>query len=287
KEKIRNDSIQTQRKEWADYAKTLALAKGTKLQEETLGGVPCLWVHNEESKEDRVILYLHGGGLVDGSTLTHREMASRFSQITHLPVVLVDYRLLPEHPYPAPLEDVLSAYRALINQKKIEPKQIIFGGDSSGGGLVVATMMRLRDSNEPLPHRAFTISGVFDVSLSGDTPHTLDKADPILSHAVLKDWQAKYFSNSVELKSPFLSPLFGNLANLPPLLIQVGSDEVWLSDSIRLATKIKEAGGSIHLKVWDSMWHVWHMNAELPEAKWAIEEIRDFIFDEQIVENRQ
>jgi monoterpene epsilon-lactone hydrolase len=277
KEKIRHDSIQVQRKEWAEYAKNVAPVKGTTLQVETIGGVHCLWVRNEQARNTRMILYLHGGGLVDGSVLTHQELAARISAITQLPVMLVDYRLLPENPYPAPLDDVLSAYRFLLAQKRFEPRQIVFGGDSSGGGLAVAAMMQLRDAKEPLPRCAFTISGVFDVSLSGDTMSSRDPIDPVLSAAVVKDWQEKYFKNVPDLRAPSLSPLFGDLANLPPLLMQVGDHEVWLSDSTRLATRLQKAGGRVTINIWPAMWHVWHMNADLPEAQWAIEEIRDFI----------
>ena len=273
--------IQEQRKLWLDFAQTVALAPGTILKEELIGGVQCLWVSGSKTNDDTsFILYLHGGGLVDGAILTHREFASRLSGTTGLPVLLVEYRLAPEYPFPAALDDALTVYRELIGSRSVDPGSIIFGGDSSGGGLVVSAMCRLRDQGTRLPKCAFTVSGVFDMTLSGESMKTRDALDPCLSYAALKGW-IRYFEDEPGLDDPLLSPLLGNLHGLPPMLIQVGEHEVWYDDSARLATRIKASGGSVTLSVWDSMWHVWPMYNGLPEATEAIEEIRDFIFQEE------
>lgn len=269
-------TIQQERKEWEDYAARLPLAEGTKIEDELIGGVPCLWVRNETSKSSLVIIYAHGGGLVDGSTVTHREFASRLARGTRVLVLLVDYRLVPEHPLPAALDDMLSVYRALISEKRIAPGKLIMGGDSSGAGLMLSTMIHLRDAGNPLPARAFSISGSFDATLSGESMTTRADVDPLCSYESLVEWQ-KHFRDQTELDSPLLSPLFADLRGLPPILLQVGDHELWLSDSVRLAGTLKNCGVSAVLKVWESMWHCWPMWTDLPESEEALREIRDFI----------
>ena len=269
-------SLADQRKEWADYAAKVPLVEGTRLQEEIIAGVPCVWIRSADngSEDRRTILYFHGGGLVDGSPVTHREFASRLARTTELAVILVDYRLAPEHPFPAALDDALAVYRALVSRP--HSGGMVLGGDSSGATLVLSLMVRLRDAGEKLPEKAFTICGAFDASLSGESLQTRADLDPCLSVEELVDWQ-KHFKGSMDLKSPLLSPLFAELHGLPPLLMQAGDHDLWLSDTLRVAEKIKRSGGTVGLHVWDSMWHVWPMYSGLPEADEAIAEIGRFI----------
>jgi monoterpene epsilon-lactone hydrolase len=265
-----------QRRAWIDHARTQSLAPGTTDAREVIAGVPCLWVRADGAVGNGTILYLHGGGLVDGAAVTHRELASRLARTTGRAVLLADYRLLPEHPPSAPLEDAMRVYRALLRERHHDPRAMAIGGDSSGGGLALSALLTLRDAGDPLPARAFTISGAFDATLSGPTIQTLSVRDPILSYEVLKDWQERYLP-AAALSEVSLSPLFGNLSGLPPMLLLAGSDEVWLSDSTRLADRIRRAGGTVTLRVWQGMWHAWPMDGRLPQAQAALEEIREFL----------
>jgi epsilon-lactone hydrolase len=269
-------TLAEQRKAWIEHARTQPLSPGTSAVAEVIDGVPCLWVRSDEGGDDRTVVYLHGGGLVDGSALTHRELASRLARTTRHAVLLVDYRLLPEHPPEAPSQDAIRVYRSVLRSRGADPRQLAFGGDSSGGAVALAALMALRDAGDPLPARVFMISAALDATLSGPTLVSLSEQDPILSHAVLKDWQARYLPPA-HLASVSLSPLFGDLSGLPPMLLQVGSDEVWLSDSTRLAERLRQAGGAVTLRVWSGLWHVWPMEARLPHAQAALEEIAAFL----------
>ena len=279
RDKLREDvPLQKQRKEWEEYALSLPLPEGIEFEEETIGDVPCLWVCREQSCDEHVIVYIHGGGLVEGSPLTHREFAARLTKITQYSVLLIDYRLAPEHPYPAGLHDVQSVYRDLLNHR-FHAKQIFVGGDSSGGGLALSAVIQLRDENVNLPAAIFAISGVFDCALTGESMRTRADIDPFTSQEVLTHC-CKLYAQGKDLRSPLISPLYADLSGLPPLLIQVGDHEILLSDSLRLAEKIKQCEGVVSLKVWDSMWHTWPLYPGLPEAQEAIEEIRDFLYFE-------
>jgi monoterpene epsilon-lactone hydrolase len=269
-------TLAEQRKAWIEHARTQALAPGTNAVEEVIDGVPCLWVRSDEGAGEHAILYLHGGGLVDGAALTHRELASRLARTTRYAVLLVDYRLLPEHPPEAPSQDAIRVYRSLLRSRGADPSQLVFGGDSSGGAVALAALMALRDAGDPLPARVFMISAALDATLSGPTVVSLSEQDPILSDAVLQDWQARYLP-AAHLAGVPLSPLFGDLSGLPPMLLQVGSDEVWLSDSTRLAERLRQAGRAVTLRVWSGLWHVWPMEARLPQAQAALEEIAAFL----------
>jgi acetyl esterase/lipase len=269
-------TIQQERKEWEAHAAKLPLVEGTVAVKELIGGLPCLWVSNNPGEARSVIVYAHGGGLVDGSIATHQEFASRLARTTRMTVLLVGYRLAPEHPMPAARDDMLSVYRTLVSEKGCGTDRIVVGGDSSGAGLMLSTMFRLRDAGDPMPAKAFFISGSFDATLSGESMNTRADQDPLCSYEALVDWQ-KYFRDQIALDSPLLSPLFADLHGLPPILLQVGDHELWLSDNLRLAEKISQSGGSADLKVWNSMWHCWPMWRELPEAQDALEEIRGFL----------
>ena len=253
------------------------------MKQKTISGVSCLWVCDKNSTDDKVILYLHGGGHTTGSVLTHRNLAADMAKVIGFPFLLINFRLLPEHKYPAPLDDVLRVYHSLISDSKFTHDNIVIGGDSTGGGLALATLVQLKNSGNSLPSRAFMLSGAFDLTLSGESMHTNSNKEPYISFEELKDWQKNYFD---DLESPLLSPLFADLSDLPPILLLAGGQELWLSDSLRLTEKIKNCGGEVRLRVWDSMWHVWVMDSELKESKEAVLEICKFIYGENVTDRK-
>jgi epsilon-lactone hydrolase len=268
-------SILEERAAWEAQAAQLELPAGATWHCEQIAHVPCVWVRSGSSAGGRVILYLHGGGLIAGSPLTHRELAVRLSQRTDTPVLLVDFRLAPEHPFPEGLEDVTAVYLTLL-RRGITPARVILGGDSSGAGLALSLLERLRMEHKPMPGGAFFISGHFDLTLSGESMKTLDSIDPLTSRDVLER-AGQWYAGGSDLEAPLLSPLFADLVGLPPLLLQVGSHEILLSDSTRLAEKVAARGGSARLRVYDEMWHAWPMFTGLPEGEEALAEIGAFL----------
>jgi epsilon-lactone hydrolase len=267
-------SIQEERREWEQYAATLQLAAGMTQREEAIAGLPCLWVADAADTGREVILYVHGGGLIAGSPRTHREFASRLAKQLRRRILLVDYRLAPEHPFPAALDDVTAVYLALL--ARMPNLDIVFGAESSGAALALSALVTLRDGGHPLPAAAFFISGHFDMTSSGESMESRRDVDPFTSKEALAR-AAEWYANGLDRRLPLISPLFADLGGLPPMLLQVGNDEILLSDSVRLAEAVDQCGGRAELRVWDQMWHTWPMYAELPEADAALREIDEFL----------
>lgn len=239
----------------------------------TVGDVPCEWVGADS---EYAMLYLHGGGYVFGGLDSHRDLAWRLSVAAGMRVLVVDYRLAPEHPFPAALEDATACYRWLVDQGYTGDRLAI-AGDSAGGGLAVATMMNARGLGMPMPHSAVLLSPWVDLSLSGDSIKLNAEADAMLPASGLQKFADAYLGDR-DPRAPFASPLFGDLSGVPPMLIIVGSTEVLLSDSKRLADKVREAGGEAQLDVWPKMPHVFPVFAgRVPEGKQAIEKIGSFL----------
>lgn len=277
KDELRLDvPISKRRQGWEEAALKTPLLPGIEVQAETLGEVPCLWVREKQSHAEYVILYIHGGGLTEGSAVTTREFGSRLTKVLQIPVLIADYRLAPENPFPAAVEDVKAVYKHL-RKDRYRPEQIILGGDSSGGGLAISSLIALRDEAEDLPACMFLISAVVDLLFSGESMKTRADIDPFTSIEALK-YCAALYAQGADLRAPPISPLYADLSGLPPALIQVGDHEILLSDSTRLADKMNQSGSQATLKVWEAMWHVWHYYADLPEAQQAMEEIRDFLY---------
>jgi acetyl esterase/lipase len=178
-----------------------------------------------------------------------------------------------------PLRETIAVYRRFLDDGRWNARALAMGGDSNGAGVVLAAMVELRDSGDKLPACAFSISGAFDVSLSGHSLETLESVDPVLSKALLVDWQEQYFRGKIDLQSPVVSPLFANLGELPPLLLLVGDHDVWLSDSTRLADLVRGTKGDVRLSIYPEMWHVWPMSPGIPETVQALQEISDFLTD--------
>ncbi|EDY84563.1 alpha/beta hydrolase fold domain protein [Verrucomicrobiia bacterium DG1235] len=268
-------SLGEERRAWIDYAKSQSTHPNVELLSEIIDGIPCLWLTPSVRSKDSTILYIHGGGLVDGAIITHREFVSRLVAETGYRALMIEYRLAPEHKFPAALDDVVRVFESLSTTEKSGESQLILGGDTSGGGLVISAMVRLRKENKKLPRCAFTISGVFDMTLSGNSMESRNDLDPCLSHEALIAW-TKHFADQ-DLSDEHISPLFAALQDLPPILLQVGDHEVWLDDSLRFKKKIDGSKGYAKLSVWESMWHVWPMYSTLPEAAEALREIGAFI----------
>lgn len=250
-----------------------------------LGGVPGEWIDDVNVDPTRAVLYLHGGGYIAGSVDSHRNLTGALAKASGVRVFALDYRLAPEHPHPAPVEDAVAAYRALVAPTAaggagFDPANIAIAGDSAGGGLTVATLLSLRDAGDPLPACAVPISPLFDLSGSGDSMVTRADVDPMVSPGDLSAMMRLFLGPDGDLADPLASPLEADVSGLPPMLIHVGDAEVLLDDSTRMAAKIEAAGGQVVLKVWPEMVHVWHSSAGyVPESDEAIAEIAAYLAD--------
>ena len=240
------------------------------------GGVSAEWVTTPGVSEDRVVIYLHGGGYMIGSMRTHRSPLAYLSRVSDSRVLGLNYRLAPEHPFPAAVEDSVAGYRWLLSQG-VSPQRIVIAGDSCGGGLTIATLVALKYFGEPLPAGGISHSGWTDLAHTGESFVTKAEADPLLDKDMLEGMAAAYLGDRPRT-TPLASPYYADLSGLPPLLVQVGTAEVLLDDSLRLAEKAKDAGVDVTLEVWDDMPHVWQAFASfLPEGRQALESCGEFI----------
>jgi len=246
-----------------------------------LDKIPAEWIVPADPDPHSVILYLHGGAWILGLYSNHRGLAAHMGQVSRSRVLAVDYRLAPENPFPCALNDCLAAYRWLINDG-FKPDQIVIAGDSAGANLALAVLMKLRDTGEPLPAAAICISPMTDLACTGKTFYT--NKDALLSAEFARS-MARHYTGNQDVRLPLISPHYGDMKGLPSILIQVGADEILLSDAERLADNARHAGVDVTLTVWPAMWHVWHLFIPfLPEAKQAVDEIgslvrRHFISD--------
>ena len=239
------------------------------------GGVSAEWSVADGADQDKVILYVHGGGYVMGSAGSHRDMTGRLSQASGARVLSLNYRLAPEHPFPAPVDDSVAAYRWLLGQG-IQASNIAIAGDSAGGGLALAALIAIRDAGEPVPAAGIGISPWVDMEGTGESMTTRAAVDPVVQKEGLLG-MAKLYLGDADPKNPLAAPLHANLAGLPPLLIQVGDSETLLDDATRITERARKADVDVTLKIWDEMPHVWHLFAPiLPEGRQAIEEIGAF-----------
>jgi acetyl esterase/lipase len=245
---------------------------GTTVEPADAAGVPAEWVTGAGVTASDVLLYLHGGGYQGGSPAVVRNMVARISVAAQCRVLSVDYRLAPEHPFPAAVDDALAAYRFLL-LGGAEPASVAIGGDSAGGGLALATLVALRDAGDRLPAAAVTMSPWTDLALTGESLRTRADVDVMIKPAGVPDTVAAYLAGA-DPRHPYASPLYAQLHGLPPVLIHVGDAEVILDDSTRFAAKAREAGVDVTLEVWDEMPHVFPAFAGfLPESDQAIEHI--------------
>lgn len=249
---------------------------GTTVTPAIAGGVPAEWVVAGDADADRVILYLHGGGYCMGSLNSHRTLVAALSAAAKARVLNLDYRLAPEHPFPAAVDDAVAGFRWLLAEG-VAPGRIAIAGDSAGGGLTLATLLALRDEGEPVPAAAVGISPWADLEGTGDSVRTRAAVDIMIRPGALEEG-ADWYASGADLREPRLSPIYGEYSGLPPLLIHVGDAEVLLDDSVRVAERAKAAGVNVTLEVWDEMPHVFHaFTGLLPEADRAIAEIGEFL----------
>ncbi len=250
--------------------------RGTTVQPLEAGNVRGEWVSGPDPRADRIVLYLHGGAFCVGSPASHRNLVARIARAASARALSLDYRLAPEHPFPAALEDTLAAYRYLLRQG-VEARRIVIAGDSAGANLALAAIVALRDAGTCLPAAAVCISPPTDLGGTSESLVTRASLDPLLKLESIVPLARAYVENA-RVEDPLISPLRADLRGLPPLLIQVGSHEILYDDSVRLASKAREAGVDVTLEVGEKMWHVWHATVPyVPEAKTAIRSIGRFI----------
>ena len=255
---------------------SLGPASGASADPVDAGGVPAEWVSTPGAEADRAVLYLHGGGYVVGSPASHRELAGRLSAASGARLLVIDYRLAPEHPFPAAVDDGTAAYRWLLGQG-VDPSRTAVCGDSAGGGLAVAALVALRDAGDPMPAAGVCLSPWVDLEGLGESMTARAKFDLMVGREGLLESAAMYLAGA-DPRTPLAAPLYADLQGLPPLLIQVGASETLYDDSTRLAERARAAGVDVTLQTWEEMVHVWHLFAPLlPEGQQAIEAIGEFL----------
>ena len=238
-------------------------------------GVPAEWVAAPDAGSG-AILYLHGGGYVTGSVISHRGMAANLSRTSRCRVLTIDYRLAPENKHPAQVEDAHTAYRWML-KNGVDASSLVVAGDSAGGGLTMATLLSVRDAGDPLPAAGVCISPWVDMECAGESMKTKAGQDPMVSKEGLEE-MATYFLGDGDRRDPLAAPLRADLTGLPPLLIIVGTAEVLLDDAVRLHEKAEAAGVDSTLEIWDDMIHIWPWFAPfLPEGQQAMGKMGDFI----------
>jgi epsilon-lactone hydrolase len=240
------------------------------------GGVPAHWLDTPEASPERILLYLHGGGYTAGSLRSHGPLAAYLGRAAGRRVLFPEYRLAPEHKFPAAADDVRATWRWLVTGQGAEPASVAVAGDSAGGGLALMLLQALRDAGEPLPQGAVLISPLLDLTASGASITERAGQDPIFTPDAIRGLGPAYLGKA-DPKDPAASPLFGSQAGLPPLLIQAGSAELLLSDSENLAVAAAAAGGDVTLQVADGLPHVYHGALDTPETAAATRQIADFI----------
>jgi len=254
---MKDQSIQQLRAQMEGWVGSFPLPEGVSVEAVDAGGVPAEWVEAPGARGDTAFLYVHGGGYALGSAATARHLAAAISGAAATRVLSLDYRLAPEHPFPAAVDDAVAGFRWLVEQGT-QPENVLIGGDSAGGGLTVATLVALRDAGDPMPAGGVCISPWVDLTCSSDSHRTKSEADPVIVHGDIH-WLASLYLDGRDPKTPLASPLFADLEGLPPLLIQVGSEEVLLDDAVGLDWRAREAGVDSTLEVWEDMIHVWHI----------------------------
>ena len=245
-------------------------AADVKLEPVDLGGVPGEWSSVAGSDASRVLMFFHGGGYCSGSIRSHRRLVTEAGRSAGIRTLAVGYRLAPEHPFPAAMEDAVTAWHFLCRQG-IAARHIAIGGDSAGGGLAVVLNNRLRDADEELPGCVWLVSPWTDLTMSGSTLITKDNVDPIIHKGYLGELADAYVPPGMDRKDPRLSPLYADLKGLPPMLVQVGSAETLLEDATRFAAAAGAADVSVTLEIWPHMIHAWPMwNAGLKPGRSAL-----------------
>jgi epsilon-lactone hydrolase len=238
-------------------------------------GISAVRIAVRQARSDRHVLYFHGGGYAVGTAPLFRDFTWRIGVAARACVLYFDYRLAPEHPFPAAVEDAVRVYRWLAGH--VDPKRIAFMGESAGGGLALATLYKLRDEGAALPAAAVAVSPWTDLNLTGQSLQLNADADPMMNVSKLPALANGYLAGA-DPRNPYASPLYGDGCGLPPSLIQAGSDEILRDDAVRMAEKLRAGGTDVEIEVWPRMPHAWHLYARIvPEGRHAIERIGTFL----------
>lgn len=275
---LSSSSIAEQRAAMAEMAGTSPAIEGVAVEAITLGDRPAERLTPDAGATDAAVLYLHGGGYCIGSLDSHRGLGSRLALATGCTVAMLDYRLAPEHPFPAAVDDAVAAYRDLLSLG-IRPDRLAIAGDSAGGGLTVATLLALRGSGEPLPAAAVCLSPWTDLTQSSTAYRNLADVDPMVSKAGL-DLMSGAYLDGVDPRTELASPLFAaDFGGLPPVCIEVGEYEVLIDDATGLADRMRESGVNVTLKVWPELIHVFQAfpGALIPEADQSVDAVGAFM----------
>ncbi|MCI4668789.1 MAG: alpha/beta hydrolase [Bacteroidia bacterium] len=267
--------VQTLRRLLDVSAFPFSIPKGVKTEMIQIGEMPAEWYFPPNADITKVILFVHGGGYSIGSIQTHRALVARMAEMSNCVALSIEYRLSPEHPFPAALEDVVHAYEWLILHG-YDPADIIMAGDSAGGGLIMSTLITLRKLESPQPGGAVLMCPWVDLSFSSQSAEVNQVHDPIVTVEQVKDWGILY-AGKYAIDHPMISPLHADLSNLAPIMIQASDSEVLRDDAINLHHKIQQDGGESSLEIFEGLLHVWHLFWKyVPESQEAINKIGMF-----------
>ena len=269
----RETTVQQMRSDWG--AAFAARAQDWPVQQFRIGGMNAEWIAAPNAAPDRIILFLHGGGFRIGSIASHRDLMQRMSQAARAKILAIDYRLAPEHAFPAPVDDALAAWRWLLDHGHA-PQRIAIAGDSAGGGLALSCMLAARAKNLPLPCAAWLMSPWTDMTASGASYEDCADSDPLHQRAMILA-MAKGYVGKADARDPLASPLSADLTGLPPLLLQCGAGEVLRDDSILLAQRAREQGVETEVQLYADMIHVFQTYAEIPAARESLARGAEFL----------
>jgi len=266
----RSDDYRQRRKDMDALFSQYGIARDVTVEPVTANGVRAEWTSTPNDASDAALMWLHGGGYVIGSLVSHRHVVSEAGRAAKVWGLALDYRLAPEHPFPAAVEDAVSGYRYLLS-RGVRPGRIAIAGDSAGGGLVVAALVAIRDAGLAQPACGWCVSPWVDMEGIGETMTTRAAADPMVQREPLLE-MARFYLGGADPRSPLAAPIYADLKGLAPLLIQVGAAETLLDDAIRLAKVAGAADVRVDLQIWPEMVHVWHLfHPELKAGLRAIE----------------
>lgn len=261
--------IAVARKYYDALADILPPPENAKINEVEINGVRCEWTRVPESRDDKVVMYIHGGGYVMGGLPPYRSICAHFAKSGKAKVLSVDYRLAPEHTFPSSIEDTTACYKWLLDNG-YEAENIIVAGDSAGGGLTLATLLNIRDLGMKMPAAAILFSPYTDLTFKGRSIVTNKDADPILTYDFLKSAAQMYVGSENQYDNPLISPVYADMNSLPPMLLFVGTAEILLDDTLRVADNAKKAGVEVELVVEEDLCHIWPITAEkTPEGQKA------------------
>ncbi|MFN0203192.1 MAG: alpha/beta hydrolase [Bacteroidia bacterium] len=274
---VRHSDIPFLRRTGDRFTVNLPLPTGTSVQEIKFEHFTAEWIRPTGAHKSHVILYCHGGGFAVGSAKTHRAMVAKIAADAKVQAFSLNYRLAPEHPFPAALEDALYAYDWLIHSKGYSPKQIILAGDSAGGGLSLSLLLALKAQHRELPLAAFLLCPWTDLAITGESVMENKTHDTVLQHFDIAAWAKMYYA-TYPPTHPLVSPLYADLSELPPLLIQISESEILRDDGLRLGYRAKEAGVKVEVQKWKGLIHTWQLFWQyVPEGKDAIAQIVLFL----------